>query len=505
MLIWPTKNYYGYIMITKLSINEQLISAVETVESFEIFVIGLLEKIKLQDDHLELTTFLCHRLIDCNDYIILKGMVKASSDMAEGILLKNPSVKERLEAYLIPSEQLISLMTMVETPSLKERVKIAKIELDNSFIDPITLSVMECPVTYSVNNVKYTVDLYTLLNSYRGKYALKCPFTRKYILLSDLTPCPDYVSEIMKQCSEAKAPLKEDDAIKKLCSFIRKGDIMSLEKWRGANPYIDCSTVFKDPDKKLCTPLHFACITKNYPAAIWLLNQGALLDAENAAKKTPLEYLNSEKLEDAINADNNNSGLKLLLALYNLNVKKSEIEYNRNISEIVKQNYAPALYWHGIYMRDINPKSNPVKSFNDSLELLCKAEKYGFYRATYMISYMLKSFLDNNPSSEYKKFLGLNISEAIDKYTRMVPMLLLDDVAIFNRGFVEDFFIKVSLIDRQYYDFSKLRLLLVYGIANFSYTRRPSEIKRDALANLRQELGLKDVVNPDKRVRNSMS
>jgi hypothetical protein len=497
-------------VITKANIKTTLASAAEVLrdsepeyqESAIALVNFLVNDIKKQDDHLELLAFLCFRLMDCKDYVVSLEHQNLFKNIALQVQSRHtPAINDYIKVYQEYSNELLDLLTKIPAPSLKERVRIARITPEDQYIDPITRGVMECPVTYTVNEVEYTIDLNTLLNAQAGVFGLKCPFTRDYILLKDLQPRPEYVDAILKLCEQAPKPKSEQDAIQKACILARRGDVDGLEKWLESNPYVNCSTVFKDPANKLCTPLHMACATNNYDAAIWLLKHGALPNVKNAAQKIPIDYLNLEKLQSEITSNPQSDGLRFLLALYSIYVEKSDMEYNRNMLGVVKSNYAPALYWHGMYLCK---KYWSSEDLNRGLQLMVEAAKQDFYLAADSVISTLSPCFNSNAEFVFS-FLGADAPSKIASYLTVASAILPSDAPVANRGELERFYANIMLNSHSLMICNKFQVMHAYGIAHLSYTREPNEEKLELLNKLCEVLSPEDAVTQRKKVRNLMA
>lgn len=476
-------------MITKEEIDKVLKSAAEILrqnaprcnEIAKSTVTYLVVKIKRQYDGYELLIYLCYRLKDSNDYIKSGVEARFFISILTEINTLYPKITDHLQLYTKPSRSLLDLFTKVPAPSLKERVKIANLSLADEFLDPITAYVMEYPVTYTINNVKYTIDLNTLLTADSYTYSLKCPFTRNNILLEELQPRHDLIDAVMEQCNNAPKPINEQAAIKQACILAQKNDVDGLKKWRVANPYINCSTIFKDTANKLCTPLHMACGADAHDAAIWLLEQGALPDIKNAAQKIPFEYLSLRSLKNKINNGNKTNGLMLLLALYNLYIEDNIPEYQCNVLDAVRAGYVPAMYWHGLFLCKHQHASIDNKNFG--LELLCGTTKNDFYLVANSIISLLNMFL-NGEDIRDSRCLGIDTSFKINSYFKVVMKMLASDAAFLNKGEIEALFAK-----RNWDAFNQLKcddfqFLYAYGIAHLALTRESAESRIEVKANM---------------------
>lgn len=481
-------------MVTKQSICSVLKSAAEVLQtggnvyasSAQRLVNDLVQEIKIQADAAVLLPFLCHKLFDCENYANPRFVIRHFKSMAKRIKTDNPSISARLSAYTEPSNELLGLLTQVPAPSLKERVKIAGLEVDEMFLDPITGYVMDYPVTYSVGNTEYTVDLNSLLSADSGTFALKCPFSRQFIFLEDLKPRQEYIQTILQQCNQAPAPMSQQEAIKKACILAKQGNVIGLKKWRLANPYLDCTTVFNDPNNKLCTPLHMACASNQYEAILWLLEQGALIDVKNSSQRIPLEYLNLDKLKSKMKESGSSDGLVWLHALHNLYVQNNSAGYEANIIAVTNNGYTPALYWHGLYLCR-KPKPHSAEQLELALDLLSKALRNNFYLSSDSIPLVMDA-CGSSPHMFLSSKLNSTIMDKFREYKEILVSMVSTDLALKNRASVEDLVAGFGLARHKTFSPDHFKLLHSYGVGYLSYTRKPSKKSHSMLTVIHSSL-----------------
>ncbi len=271
-----------------------------------------------------------------------KGLLFAYS---EALLQEIPALAQLVANMRALPDRLFKYLMHLEAPSLKERVATAQVTANDAWIDPITAKVMDYPVSYTIGDTQYTVDLFTLLNNSDESLGLCCPMTRQYIYLADLQPRLDIVEHIKLATWRLELKITADPSIQlqHALAYVRANNLAGLQQWRAKNPEINLDQEVT-VDGSL---LHTACRLGFFQIAIWLLKNGAFMTRENQHNLKPGQLIDVAKLKVALNIDPENPGLLFLMAMKHYALQYATVEsrntFEENLIKASEKKFVPAM------------------------------------------------------------------------------------------------------------------------------------------------------------------
>lgn len=274
---------------------------------------------------------------------------------AESMKKTSPALEVQISnRRALPARLLKYIVLLSNIQPLSEQIIFSKKTADPKWLDPITSAVMNIPVSYSINNVELTVDLFTLLNNSSNSIGLRCPLTKQSLFLSDLRPRIDIVKQVQEECKGLKRIQAKNDQEQFLAAltFIQNNDLAGLKNFHDSMVDMDINIQF--PELNDDTLLHHACRLNRFEIAIWLLTKQAFIGAVNNDQMLPVLLIDPTSLDTAIASDPNNAGLIYLKALSHYNPmnpagvsQAHRDEYFDNIDLAVSKKFVPAMIQRG--------------------------------------------------------------------------------------------------------------------------------------------------------------
>lgn len=339
-------------------------------------------------------------LVESDAFTANKAVLGFFKAYAAESLKNTPALDVHINKIRAMPERLLKYILLLQAVKLHHLIRISKTTTKDSWIDPITGKVMDYPVSYVINNVEFTVDLFSLLINSKQSIALKCPLTSQYLFLADLRPRIDIVHEITELFSSLELP-----SIKNLnttyflvANLIQNNALDALKELFELIHDLDVNLT----DENNSTFLHFACELGHFEIATWMLSVGANIYAPNNHEKFPFQLINPKKLEDAIAANPNDPGLLFFQTMLIKNGnevkrdKKLQDKCTANMEAAVRCNYIPAMCIYGMLLTMSEDPHQVLKG----IEILKKAIKLGSGMAGVSLYAVLFKVLPNKPQMQ---------------------------------------------------------------------------------------------------------
>jgi hypothetical protein len=370
-----------------------------------------------------------HLLLDCPfDDISNIDDIKISFRDYVKERLKNNNLCNLLMHYRKPNNVLLEFVLNLPVPSLKELVHISYVEPQENWLDPFTKKVMDIPVSYMVDGTKYICDLNPLLNNSDDTCLILCPFTKKYLQLSQIHPCYDILQEIQATCHNTYGQRGIQEALNEALTYAMNNELAKLQAWHRKNPSISLNEPFlaknrENPKGDKWTIAHMASRMGNFDILCWLLEQHlSLFEVKDAKDRTPLKLLTRhlEQLISDCKAQPSNHALQLLLIMY-CNVMKCEEKSVMSLEELTsgEKPYPEALFWQS----NLVPHDSP-----DFMEKILP-----------ILNVIVKIFITcnviNNKGSEHKLYSMFPVKEITSHLFNR-----LQEIPIIDRSIIDSFY-----------------------------------------------------------------
>lgn len=267
-------------------------------------------------------------------------------EYAETLLQEIPTLRMHLAALREIPRKLLKFTLESPGSALKRYISTYSPHGHEVLIDQLTNAVMELPVSYYVNGVMHTINLFSLLNLADETIGIRCPYTRHIIFLSDLIPCKDLIAMHEKGMTSAHT-LETDDYEEELSiglDYIQCDDLQGLMQWYDGHRLLLGRCFVKDGVNT--SLLHLACQFQRFEIAAWIIEQDINYLYRDSQQTKCFALIELNKLEDAVKASPENAGLHFLLACTHAHHSKNNEEYQTlaqpHLEIAAQEKYIPA-------------------------------------------------------------------------------------------------------------------------------------------------------------------
>lgn len=319
-------------------------------------------------------------LVDSDVISANKSTVGFLTAYAESLKKALPALEVHITNRRAIPQRLLKYILVLSNIKLAELIKSSKKDPKPEWLDPVTASIMNIPVSYTVGRVEYTVDLFTLLNNSNQSLSLRCPLTKQSVFLADLRPRIDLVMQIQAACNVRRVEARNDqEQFLASVKFIKENNLEGLKQQYDELSDMKINKYFAELNND--TLLHHACRLNRFDIAIWLLNNQASIAVRNNNQKVPGLLMDPERLNAAIAANPDEAGLIYLRAISHFDAynaqsasKEHQDEFYDNLELAVTKKFIPAMIHRATALCTYDePRSvvKGIKMLRDALRLNC--------------------------------------------------------------------------------------------------------------------------------------